>query len=177
MRLNATCDSLRNQYPRGSARGAWPGRAPPRCFESRPYSHAEGTACPTKVGYIWVVQSVLLPRYPTMDAKNLLQRMCSRQGLSLSRGSHLLPLVERALHSPESVRNRILSMVANSLARKVNGEEMGHETGTTQEDLDEEVLISVARVMHTWAPSARVHELEELLPDLFPEGFDPKSLD
>jgi hypothetical protein len=68
-------------------------------------------------------------------------------------------------------------MVANSLARKVNGEEMGHETGTTQEDLDEEVLISVARVMHTWAPSARVHELEELLPDLFPEGFDPKSLD
>ena len=46
-----------------------------------------------------------------------------------------------------------------------------------EEDLDQEVLISVARVMHTWTPSARVHELEDLLPDLFPEGFDPKSLD
>ena len=122
-------------------------------------------------------QALLSPRHPTMDAKNLLQRMCSRQGLSLSRGSHLLPLVERALHSPESVRNRILSMVANSLARKVNGEDVAQETRATQEDLDQEVLISVARVMHTWTPSARVHELEDLLPDLFPEGFDPKSLD
>ncbi|HIF42419.1 MAG TPA: hypothetical protein EYQ74_15155 [Planctomycetes bacterium] len=112
-----------------------------------------------------------------MDAKNLLQRMCTRQGLSLSRGSHLLPLVERALHSPESVRNRILTMVANSLARKVSGEEAAEEGGATQEDLDDEVLISVARVMHTWTPSARVHELEELLPDLFPEGFDPRSLE
>ena len=112
-----------------------------------------------------------------MDARSLLQRMCSRQGIALSKGSHLLPLVQRALHSPESVRNRILTMVANSLARKVSGEDVGQETTMAQDDLDEEVLISVARVMHDWTPSASVHELDKLMPDLFPEGFDPRSLE
>ncbi len=112
-----------------------------------------------------------------MDAKSLLQRMCSRQGITLSDGSHLLPLVERALHSPDSVRNRILTMVANSLARKVTGEDSVPETAMTQEDLDEEVLHSVARVLHAWTPSARVTDLGQLLPDLFPEGFDPNSLE
>ncbi|MFT5154556.1 MAG: hypothetical protein ACI841_004564, partial [Planctomycetota bacterium] len=43
-------------------------------------------------------------------------------------------------------------------------------------DLDEEVLISVAQVLDKWSPSGKVMKLGSILPNLFPDGFDPGPL-
>ncbi len=112
-----------------------------------------------------------------MDAQNLLQRMCARHGLPLTDGSRLLPLVKRAFLSPNDVRNRILKMVDNHLSRKATSTASTPSLSSAQGDLDDEVLISVARVVHSWTPSAKVLDLGKLLPDLFPQGFDPRTLD
>ena len=52
-----------------------------------------------------------------MDARRLLRRMCHRHGLPFQDASRLLPLVERALISPIDVRDRILHLVDDNLAR------------------------------------------------------------
>ena len=44
-------------------------------------------------------------------------------------------------------------------------------------DLDEEVLTSVAGVLHNWTPSSKVLDLGQVMPGLFPEGFDPRDLE
>lgn len=106
-----------------------------------------------------------------MDARSLLQRMCSRHGLPFQDASRLLPLIERALISPNDVRDRILILVDNNLARRASGDPSA-VPGQVQRDLDEEVLVSVSRVLHGWTPSPKVLDLSKILPDLFPDGFD-----
>lgn len=111
-----------------------------------------------------------------MDARNLLQRMCDRHDLPFAEASRLLPLIERALASPRHVRDRILVLIENNLARKATGGSAPtHEL--VHRDLDEEVLVSVCRVLHGWTPSSKVLDLGRVLPDLFPDGFDPEQLD
>ena len=56
-----------------------------------------------------------------MDARSLLQRMCERHDLPFGEASRLVPLIERALNSPHDVRDRILVLVENNLARKATG--------------------------------------------------------
>ena len=43
-------------------------------------------------------------------------------------------------------------------------------------DLDEEVLSSVAKVLHNWTPSQNVIDLGGSLKRLFPKGFDVDDL-
>ena len=110
-----------------------------------------------------------------MDARRLLQRMCARHGLSLGTAVRLLPLIERALLSPQDVRDRILQLVDHNLARKARSDANPHPH-LVQVDLDEEILLSVAKVLHRWTPSSKLLELGKVLPDLFPPGFSLDDL-
>lgn len=111
-----------------------------------------------------------------MDARALLQRMCERHELPFGEASRLLPLIERALTSPTHIRDRILVLVENNLARKATGNAPA-TTEKVHRDLDEEVMVSVARVLHNWTPSSKVLDLGQVLPDLFPDGFQPEDLE
>lgn len=91
-----------------------------------------------------------------MNAENLLRAMCERHGLSPESGARLLPLVRRALEAPHDVRDRILRLVDDNLKGSATGE---LEPKKLWRDLDEEVLIAVARVLHGWSPSAPMLDL------------------
>jgi hypothetical protein len=91
-----------------------------------------------------------------MNAENLLRAMCERHGLSPESGARLLPLVRRALEAPNDVRDRILRLVDDNL----KGSAPGHvEPDKLWRDIDDEVLIAVARVLHGWSPSAPMLDL------------------
>ncbi len=111
-----------------------------------------------------------------MDARSLLQRMCARHDLPFTEAARLLPLIERALNSPHHVRDRILVLVENNLARRATGQ-TARTIEPVQRDLDDEVLCSVARVLHNWTPTSKILDLGKVMPDLFPEGFDPSELE
>ena len=109
-----------------------------------------------------------------MNPRRLLERMCARHRLSFQRAVPLLPLVERALVSPARLRDRILALVDANIARRAGGAVTGVE-GLAR-DVDEEVLSSVAKVLHNWKPSKNVLDLEGSLKKLFPNGFDMGDL-
>jgi hypothetical protein len=91
-----------------------------------------------------------------MNAENLLRAMCERHGLSPEAGARLLPLVRRALAAPADVRDRILRLVDTNLKGCPSGQ---IEPDKLWRDLDNEVLIAVARVLHAWTPSAPMLDL------------------
>ena len=109
-----------------------------------------------------------------MNPRRLLERMCARHRLSFNRARPLLPLVERALASPARLRDRILALVDANIARRAGGVVTGVE-GLAR-DLDEEVLSSVAKVLHNWTPSKSVLDIGGSLRNLFPKGFDMGDL-
>jgi len=102
--------------------------------------------------------------------------MCKRHGLAFRQVSRLVPLIQRALMSPEDVRDRILSMVETNLARRASGAPVD-PTVKVHQDLDLEVLLSVARVLHGWIPSSKVLELGQVLPNLFGGDLRLEDLD
>lgn len=97
--------------------------------------------------------------------------MCHRHRLPLSRALGLLPLVRRALEATDSVRDQILAHVEQQLAQRSGSP--GARPGSFSDDLDEEVLSSVARILHNWSPSARNLGTGGALPNLFPDLPDP----
>lgn len=109
-----------------------------------------------------------------MDPERLLTRMCTRHGLRLEEASRLLPMVERALESPAQIRDRLLRLVEENLARRSPTHDSPSLRETTA-DLEEEILFSVARILHNWAPSGKILDLSRLLPKLFPGGLDPTT--
>lgn len=85
------------------------------------------------------------------NPEELLRRMCLRHGLPPDYAIRLIPVVRRAMSSPEEIRERILAMVDGNLAQ--------HAADRTLEppaahDPDDAVLLAVARLMHHWTPSA-----------------------
>jgi hypothetical protein len=87
---------------------------------------------------------------PKLTPEELLRRMCLRHGLPPDYAIKLIPVVRRAMDSPEEVRERILTMVDGNLAQ--------HAADRTLEppearDPDDAVLLAVARLMHHWTPS------------------------
>ena len=102
-----------------------------------------------------------------MTAEDLLRAMCERNGLPASSGERLLPLVRRALQAPSDVRNRILTLVENNLIKKAQDQ---LDSKRLWNEMDNAVLVAVARVLHDWDPSSSVLELGRRL-----EGFDPKD--
>ncbi|MEM6671375.1 MAG: hypothetical protein AAF726_00945 [Planctomycetota bacterium] len=89
-----------------------------------------------------------------MDAYKLLARMCERHQLDADRAKDLVPLVQRALISPNEVRSRILTMIDDVLSRRSNGDATA-TLAALEEDLDEEVLLAVAKKVHGWDPPWR----------------------
>ena len=80
----------------------------------------------------------------------------------------MIPLVQRALESPDGVRDRILALVEGNLARRGSGKE---DVKKLFEDLDQEVLLAVAKILHPWAPSKKVMGMGGDLPPFFKEGL------
>ena len=113
------------------------------------------------IDFLWNSPSAMTP-------KTLLHAMCKRHGLSVENGQSLLPLVQKALRSPTELRNRILFLVDGSLAERARGIES--EQGLLNQ-LDDDVLKAVARVMHTWSPSGDVLDMGGLMP----EGENPDT--
>lgn len=105
-----------------------------------------------------------------MDAKHLLQRMCSRRGVPLHVGLQLLPLLERALGSGPGVRDRILALADDALVH-----EQIHPAGdlleVVESQLDQDVLKTLAETLHTWDPNP-----ESLLSLEIPKEFMPDEL-
>lgn len=107
-----------------------------------------------------------------MEPERLLQRMCQRHSLPFEAGKALLPLIQRALISPDKVRDRILTLVDRNLARHAEGKSPGSTLAAVERDLDEEVLLSVAKVLHNWNTGGKPNQLGWDLPGLFPNGLD-----
>ena len=97
--------------------------------------------------------------------------MCKRHGLKSSVALRLLPLIKRALSSPSKVRDRILTLVENNLALRAKGSALG-TTEALFHDLDDEILLSVSRILHVWNPKGPILNLSNIAPDLFPDGLD-----
>ena len=95
--------------------------------------------------------------------------MCERHGLPTNYGDRLLPLVRRALQSPDDVQQRILTLVENNLARKAEGK---LDESRLWHDMDGAVLVAVARVLHDWDPSSSVLGLGRRLDGLTGQGGD-----
>ncbi len=77
--------------------------------------------------------------------------MCQRHGLPIRSVTELAPLVERALVSPQDVRGRILEMIDDNLARRAGGDTTA-DNESLERDLDDEVLLAVAKKLHGWSP-------------------------
>ena len=94
-----------------------------------------------------------------MTPESLLQVLCERNGVPYSSGERLLPLVRRALEAPEQVRDRILILVDRNLR------EQSPEGGTEKiyQELEEEILVAVAKVLHDWTPSEPLLDLGSTL--------------
>jgi len=105
-----------------------------------------------------------------MEAENLLKDLCARHGVDPARGARLLPLVRWALKGPDDARERILAVVEKTLRVR---DESGIDK--TQEEIDEDadraVMLSVAKILHTWQPEERILELG--LSDDADEGPNP----
>jgi len=124
------------------------------------------------VGYASFVPLYEALRKVLMDPRRLLTRMCTRHGLPTQDGLRLLPLVKKALESPSTVRDKILTLVEANLAGRKQGKS---DTSSLFRELDEEVLISVGRLLHDWEPTGHILEMGKLLPGLFPEKLDPET--
>jgi hypothetical protein len=68
----------------------------------------------------------------------------------------LIPLVRRAMEAPDEVRERILTLVEGNLVQRARGEDGDAKLAR---DLDHEVLIAVAKVLHNWSPSEPMLDL------------------
>lgn len=59
--------------------------------------------------------------------------------------------MQRAVVSSSKVRRRLLTLIDRNLARRSGGDPSA-TLQSLEEDLDEEVLVSVARRVHEWSP-------------------------
>ena len=97
-----------------------------------------------------------------MNPQNLLQAMCKRHGIPTKTGERLLPLIRKALEAPAEVRNRILFLVDRNLAEKAKGIESEKRLWN---ELDQDVLVAVARVLHGWNPTGSLLDMGDQLKD------------
>lgn len=77
--------------------------------------------------------------------------MCRRHALDPDDAADLNLLVQRALISPTSVQKKILTVIDAALARRAAGDNTA-TLDAVERDLDEEVLLAVAKRVHTWEP-------------------------
>jgi len=85
-----------------------------------------------------------------MNPESTLRSLCERHQVPYSLAERLLPIVRRALESPDETRDRILALVERNLQLRADG---GAGQEVLARELEHEVLIAVARVLHDWAPT------------------------
>lgn len=85
-----------------------------------------------------------------MTPEEMLRKMCVRHGLPPDYATKLVPVVRRAMDSPDEVRERILAMVDGNLAQHAADID---EPPELSNDPDDAVLLAIARLMHHWTPS------------------------
>ncbi len=85
-----------------------------------------------------------------MTPESTLRSLCERNQVPYSAGERLLPIVRRALEAPDDTRDRILALVERNLQQRGDGIS-GREK--LARDLEHEILLAVARVLHDWSPS------------------------
>ncbi|MFT7169591.1 MAG: hypothetical protein ACI80K_002730 [Paracoccaceae bacterium] len=90
-----------------------------------------------------------------VEADRLLARMCRRHALDPEEANDLTHLVKRAIISPTPVRKKILGIIDGALARRADGDPSA-TLDAVEHDLDEEVLLAVARRVHSWEPGTRL---------------------
>jgi hypothetical protein len=95
-----------------------------------------------------------------MTPESTLRGLCERNQVPYSRAERLLPIVARALEAPESTRERILALVERNL-QQPGGGAAGQEK--LARDLEHEILLAVARVLHGWSPSDPLLDLGNTL--------------
>ena len=95
-----------------------------------------------------------------MNPENVVRALCARHGLPPEAGAAYISLVEKALASPDDVRERLLTLVDGSLAQRAQGIA---EDPSVHHDADREVLVAVARVLHNWSPSDPMLDLGSTL--------------
>jgi hypothetical protein len=91
-----------------------------------------------------------------MNPENVVRALCARHGLPPEAGAPYISLVEKALAAPDEVRDRLLTLVDGSLAQRAQGIP---EDPAAWKNLDREVLLAVARVLHGWTPSTPMLDL------------------
>ncbi len=85
-----------------------------------------------------------------MDPHLLLESLCRRHNVQLSRGERLLPLLEWALKCPERSRDRFLAFAERGLAEDARGHPLAEST--LADATEHALMLAVARVMHAWTP-------------------------
>ncbi len=85
-----------------------------------------------------------------MTPESTLRSLCERNQVPYSDGERLLPIVRRALEAPDDTRDRILALVERNLQQRGDG--VGVQEKLAR-DLEHEILLAVARVLHNWSPS------------------------
>jgi hypothetical protein len=85
-----------------------------------------------------------------MTPEDTLRALCERTQVPYSDGERLLPIVRRALEAPDATRERILALVERNLQQRGGGSAGSEKLAR---DLENEILLAVARVLHDWTPS------------------------
>jgi hypothetical protein len=104
-----------------------------------------------------------------MTPEDLVRALCARHGLPPEIGVSYLPLVEKALAAPDDVRDRILGLIEGNLAQRAT---LGTGVEVPWTQLDAELLLAVARVLHNWSPSNGMLDLGSTIgrPGFTPDG-------
>lgn len=76
--------------------------------------------------------------------------LCRKHHVPLGFGNRLLPLVRRALASPEEKRERLLQLVDRSFAEEARRRSRNRPANLTTED--RRLLRTVGNVLHGWEP-------------------------
>ncbi|MDZ4772825.1 MAG: hypothetical protein SGI72_06775 [Planctomycetota bacterium] len=104
-----------------------------------------------------------------MNPEDLVRALCNRHGLPEAAGAPYLDLVTKALTASNEVRDRILKMVDAGLSERAKAGAV-HRRALTESE--REVLMAVARVLHTWTPSGSMLDLGSTLGQL---GQEPEA--
>jgi len=94
-----------------------------------------------------------------MNPEDVVRALCARHGLPADAGDAYLPLVVKALAAPDDVRERLLKLVDGSLAERA-AKKLDRQAVV---EVDREVLVAVARVLHGWTPSDSMLDLGSTL--------------
>ena len=91
-------------------------------------------------------------RFPRLDARRFIARLCSRYRVSVDFGRRLQPLVEKASQSTPEKQRLLLELVERSFAEEGRRVERERRRGNNADDWL--ALTTVASLLHAWNPPA-----------------------